>query len=67
MDYCSLLNSSPRENEYILCVAKHLTGWMVAVAVPDYSVETTVEAMFNEYIRRCKMSTVMLSDHRTHV
>jgi hypothetical protein len=38
----------------------------VAVAVPDCSAQTTAEALFNEYICKYGVPTVILSDQGTH-
>ncbi|CAF1451151.1 unnamed protein product [Adineta ricciae] len=66
MDYCGQLKSTPRGNQYALCITDYLTRWIVAVSVPDCSAQTTVEALFNEYICRYGVPIVILSDHGTH-
>ena len=66
IDYCGPLKQTPRGNQYVLCITDYFTRWVVAVAVPDCSAQTTAEALFNEYICRYGVPTVILSDQGTH-
>jgi hypothetical protein len=66
MDYCGPLKRTPRGNQYVLCITDYFTRWIVAVAVPDCSAQTTAEALFKEYICRYGVPTVILSDQGTH-
>ncbi|CAF1558610.1 unnamed protein product [Adineta ricciae] len=66
MDYCGPLKSTPRGNQYVLCITDYFTRWVVAVAVPDCSAQTTAEALFNEYICRYGVPAAILSDQGTH-
>ncbi|CAF0791446.1 unnamed protein product [Adineta ricciae] len=66
MDYCGPLKSTPRGNQYVLCITDYFTRWIVAVAVPDCSAQTTAEALFNEYIYRYGVPAAILSDQGTH-
>ncbi|CAF1479320.1 unnamed protein product, partial [Adineta ricciae] len=66
MDYCGPLKSTPRGNQYVLCITDYFTRWIVAVAVPDCSAQTTAEALFNEYICRYGVPVAVLSDQGTH-
>ena len=66
MDYCGPLKRTPRGNQYVLCITDYFTRWIVAVAVPDCSAQTTAEALFNEFICKYGVPTVILSDQGTH-
>ena len=66
MDYCGPLKQTPRGNQYVLCITDYFTRWIVAVAVPDCSAQTTAEAFFNEYICKYGVPAVILSDQGTH-
>jgi hypothetical protein len=66
MDYCGPFKQTPRGNQYVLCITDYFTRWIVAVAVPDCSAQTTAEALFNEYICKYGVPTVILSDQGTH-
>lgn len=49
MDYCGPLIQTPRGNQYVLCIMGYFRIWVVAVAVPDCSAQTTGKALFEEY------------------
>lgn len=66
MDYCGPFKQTPRGNQYVLCLTDYFTRWVVAVAVPDCSAQTTAEALFNEYICKYGVPAVILSDQGTH-
>ena len=66
MDYCGPLKRTPRGNQYVLCITDYFTRWIVAVAVPDCSAQTTAEALFNEFICKYGVPTVILTDQGTH-
>jgi hypothetical protein len=66
MDYCGPLKQTPRGNQYVLCITDYFTRWIVAVAVPDCSAQTTAEALFNEYICKYGVPAAILSDQGTH-
>jgi hypothetical protein len=66
MDYCGPFKQTPRGNQYVLCITDYFTRWVVAVAVPDCSAQTTAEAFFIEYICKYGVPTVVLSDQGTH-
>ncbi|CAF1412956.1 unnamed protein product [Adineta steineri] len=66
MDYCGPLKQTPSGNQYVLCITDYFTRWIVAVAVPDCSAQTTAEAFFKEYICKYGVPAVVLSDQGTH-
>ena len=66
MDYCGPFKQTPRGNQYVLCITDYFTRWVVAVVVPDCSAQTTAEALFNEFICKYGVPTVILSDQGTH-
>ncbi|CAF1383777.1 unnamed protein product [Rotaria sp. Silwood1] len=66
MDYCGPFKRTPRGNQYVLCITDYFTRWVVAIAVPDCSAQTTAEALFNEYICKYGVPAVILSDQGTH-
>lgn len=66
MDYCGPLKRTPRGNQYVLCITDYFTRWIVAVAVPDCSAQTTAEALFNEFICKYGIPTAILTDQGTH-
>ena len=66
MDFCGPFRTTPRGNQYVLCITDYYTRWVVAVAVPDCSAQTTAETLFNEYICKYGVPATILSDQGTH-
>ncbi|CAF4400204.1 unnamed protein product, partial [Rotaria magnacalcarata] len=66
MDYCGPFKLTPRSNQYVLCLTDYFTRWVVAIAVPDCSAKTTAEALFNAFICKYGVPTVIRSDQGTH-
>ncbi|CAF1410576.1 unnamed protein product, partial [Rotaria magnacalcarata] len=52
IDYCGPFKRTPRGNKYVLCITDYFTRWVIAIALPDCSAQTTAQAIFNEYICR---------------
>lgn len=66
IDYCGPFTRSTRGNRYVLCITDYFTRWVTAIALPDCSAQTTVQAIFNEYICRYGVPVSILSDQGTH-
>lgn len=50
----------------MLCFTDYFTQWVIAIAAPDCSAQTTTEALFKELICKYGVPTVRLSDQGTH-
>ncbi|CAF1669337.1 unnamed protein product [Rotaria sp. Silwood1] len=47
IDYCGPFKPIPGGNQYILGITDYLTRWVITVALPDRSVQTTAQTLFN--------------------
>ena len=50
----------------VLCITDYFTRWVTAVTLPDCSAQTTVQALFKEYIYRYGVPKSILTDQDTH-
>ncbi|CAM2727912.1 unnamed protein product [Rotaria socialis] len=66
IDYCGPFKRTPRENQYVLCITDYFTRWVIAVALPDCTAQTTAQTIFTEYICRYGVPMSILTDQGTH-
>ena len=66
IDYCGPLKRTPRENQYVLVITDYFTRYITAVALPNCTVETTAQALFNEFFCKYGIPSVILSDQGPH-
>ncbi|CAF4156521.1 unnamed protein product, partial [Rotaria sordida] len=66
IDYCDPFKPTSRGNQYVLCITDYFTKWMTAIALPDCSVQTTAQTLFNNYICQYDVPLAILSDQGTH-
>ncbi|CAF4277903.1 unnamed protein product, partial [Rotaria sordida] len=67
INYCGPFKSTPRGNQYVLCITDYFTRWMMtAIALPDCSAQTTAQTLFNNYICQYGVPLAILSDQGTH-
>ncbi|CAF1460814.1 unnamed protein product [Rotaria sordida] len=66
IDYCGSFKPTSHGNQYVLCITDYFTKWMTAIALPDCSVQTTAQTLFNNYICQYDVPLAILSDQGTH-
>ncbi|CAF2022649.1 unnamed protein product [Rotaria magnacalcarata] len=66
IDFCGPFKRTHCENRYVLCITDYFARWVDAITLPNCSVQTTVQTIFNDYICRYGVSKSILSDQGIH-
>ena len=66
IDFCGPLPRIPRENQYVLVITDYFTRYITAIALPNYTAETTARTIFEEFFCKFGIPSVILSDRGTH-
>ena len=60
------LERTPSENQYVLVITDYFTRHITAIALPNCTAETTVQALFNEFFCKYGIPSNILSDQGPH-